>query len=120
VKKCFCADGTELICVTLTDFSLQPLTAKLVLLQDSSGDIVVITVKIGQGFFLVLPFIFDIVSSTFHTHLHAAVINTTSGRGLETVKWKKKTLFCKWVMLERKVLVFISAANLIPVITGGE
>jgi hypothetical protein len=39
VKKCFCADGTELICVALTDFSLQPVTAKLVLLQDSSGDI---------------------------------------------------------------------------------
>jgi len=28
-------------------------------------------------------------------------------------------LFCKWVT-ERKVLVFISAANLIPVIAGGE
>jgi len=29
-------------------------------------------------------------------------------------------LFCKWVTLERKVLAFISAANLIPVMTGGE
>jgi hypothetical protein len=54
---------------------------------------VVIKVKIGQGFFLVLPFIFDIVSSTFHTHLHAAVINITSGRGLETVKWERKIHF---------------------------
>jgi hypothetical protein len=33
---------------------------------------------------------------------------------------KKKTLFCKLVTLERKLLVFISAANLIPVFTGGE
>jgi hypothetical protein len=32
---------------------------------------------------------------------------------------KKNTLFCKWVT-ERKLLVFISAANLIPVITDGE
>ena len=81
---------------------------------------VVITVKIRQGFFPVLPFIFNIVSSIFHTHLHAAVINITSGRGMETFKWNKKMIFCKWVTLERKVLAFISAANLIPVITGGE
>jgi len=33
---------------------------------------------------------------------------------------EKKTLLCKWVTLERKVLVFNYAANLIPVIAGGE
>jgi len=32
----------------------------------------------------------------------------------------KKTLFSKWITLERKVLVFISAPNLIHVIAGGE
>ena len=79
VKKGFCAHGTEFICITLTDFSLHPLTAKLVPVI-----FVVATVKITQRFSLVIPFIFDIVSSIFHTHLHAAVINITSGRGLET------------------------------------
>jgi len=69
----------------LTDFNLQPVTAKQVLLQDSSGDVC--------------------------DHIK-------SGRDLET--FKEKTFSCKWVMLERKLLVFISAANLIPFITGGE
>jgi len=32
----------------------------------------------------------------------------------------EKKLFCKWVTLERRVLVFIYAANLIRVIAGGE
>jgi hypothetical protein len=39
VKKCFCADGSELIYIALTYFNLQALTAKPVLLQDGSGDI---------------------------------------------------------------------------------
>jgi hypothetical protein len=42
---------------------------------------VVITVKIRQGFFLVPP-LFDSVSSIFHPHLHAAVIDIKSWRGL--------------------------------------
>jgi len=39
VKKVFCADGTECICIALKDFSLQQLTTKPVLFEDSSGDI---------------------------------------------------------------------------------
>ena len=42
---------------------------------------VVITVKITQGVYLVLPFIFYIVPSIFHTHSHAAVISITVGEG---------------------------------------
>ena len=64
---------------------------------------VVITAKIIQDFIAVLPIIFDIISSIFLTHLHPAVINISSWCGLES--FKEKTFFCKWVALERKVLV---------------
>jgi len=85
VKKVFCADGNEFICITLADFSLQPVTTETGFDSRIVRVIfVVITVKLRQGFFLVLPFIFDIVSSTFHTHFHAAFAKITSPRGLET------------------------------------
>jgi hypothetical protein len=83
----FCADGTEFIGITLTDFSLQPVTAETGFDSRTVQVIfVVITVKIRQRFSPALPFIFDIVSSIFHAHLHAAVIEITSGRGMGNCK----------------------------------
>jgi len=82
LKKGFCADSTECICISLTHFSLQPVTAKPVLLQDSSGHICGVHCEYQTRLFLVLPLIFDIVSSIFHTHSHAAVINIDSWKGL--------------------------------------
>ena len=59
-KKVFCADGTEFICITLTDLSLQPVTTE----TGFDSRIVqvifeVITVKLRQGFFLVFPLCFQ-------------------------------------------------------------
>jgi len=76
-------------CITLTHFSLQ-------LFKTETGFyprivqviFVVITAKIIQGFIVVLPIIFDIISSIFLTHLHPAVINTSSWCGLESFKEK--------------------------------
>jgi hypothetical protein len=71
----------------VTDCSLQPVktetgfdcrTVQVILVE--------ITVIIRQGSILELPFIFDIVSSIFHAHLHAAVININSWGSLENFK----------------------------------
>ena len=78
----------------MTDFILQQVTTESGFYSGTvQGIFVVITVTFGQGFFLVLPFIFDIVSSIILNHLHAAVIKITSGRCLETFKRKEKKRF---------------------------
>jgi len=60
VKKGFCADRTECICIALTHFSLQPLTAETGFYSSIVQLIfVVIILKLRQGFLLLLSLRFQ-------------------------------------------------------------
>jgi len=121
VEKVFCADGNEFICITFTDFSLQPVTTETGFDSRLVQVIfVVITVKLGQGFILVLPLCFQcLIIDISYPFPCCCYKNNTCERPGNLQTKKKKMFFCHCVTLERKVLIFISAGNVIPVITGG-